>query len=164
MNTGSILPGVTHEQAMEYAAEVIHTTLPALEERRITLALEPLGPSEGNFLLTAGEAVELIDRVNSPFVRLHLDVKAMSSEPTPIPEIIRSQRGHLAHFHANDPNRQGPGFGDVDFHPICKTLLEIDYQGWVSVEVFDYSPGIERLTRQSIEYLKQCFAEVASAT
>jgi sugar phosphate isomerase/epimerase len=80
----------------------------------------------------------------------------MSTESTPIPEIIRKHRTMLVHFHANDPNGQGPGFGKLDFVPILKTLREIDYRGWVSVEVFDYSPGGERLARESIRYLHQC--------
>ena len=33
---------------------------------------------------------------------------------------------------------------------------EISFQGWISVEVFDYKPGPERLARESIAYLKKC--------
>jgi len=152
----NLLPGVSLAQAHEYAADTLSYALPALEATGVTIALEPLGPSEGDFLLTAAEGVQLLERIASPWVRLHLDVKAMSSEPTPITEIIRAQAQHLHHFHANDPNRQGPGFGEVKFEPILQTLEEIGYEGWVSVEVFDYSPGIERLARESIEYLKRC--------
>ena len=38
--------------------------------------------------------------------------------------------------------------------PVLDALREIDYDGWVSVEVFDYSPGIERLVTESIANLK----------
>ena len=85
----------------------------------------------------------------------------MSSEAMPIPELIRRNRAMLAHFHANDPNRQGPGFGEVDFLPILEALGEIDYRGWVSVEVFDYTPGVERLARESIEYMRACLEKLA---
>lgn len=79
----------------------------------------------------------------------------MASESQPIPDIIRANRDIMVHFHANDPNRQGPGMGDVDFVPIFAALKEINWQGWVSVEVFDYTPGIERLTHESIANMRR---------
>jgi sugar phosphate isomerase/epimerase len=152
----NLLPGVTMEQAMGYAAEVFRAAMPVLEECGVTLAVEPLGPAEGDFLNKAADAVRLIGMVDHPNCRLHLDCKAMSSEGPPIPDIIRANREHLVHFHANDANRQGPGFGAIDFVPIFAALREVGYDGWVSVEVFDYTPGIERLARDSIEYMRKC--------
>ncbi len=157
----NIEPGMSYEQAADHAVEVITASLPELERSNVVLALEPLGPEETNFLTTAEETVRLIERIGSPHVRLHLDCKAMATESQPIPEVIRQNARHLAHFHANDPNRQGPGFGEVEFVPIFQTLREIEYRGWVSVEVFDYSPGIERLARDSLRYMKECLAAVS---
>ena len=151
----NLAEGMTKGQGMAYAAEVLCEVLPVLESNRIVLALEPLGPQETNFLLTAAEAVELIERAASPQIQLHLDCKAMANEAMPIVELIRRNRRWLAHFHANDPNRQGPGFGSLDVLPIFAALKEVGYDGWVSVEVFDYSPGIERLARESIEYMRR---------
>lgn len=159
----NLLPGVTHDDAMKYAAEVIQRAMPAYAECGATLAIEPLGPQEGDFLLTAALGSQLVDMVASPHCRLHLDVKAMSSEGTPIPEIIRANRRHFAHFHANDANRRGPGMGDIDFLPILATLREVGYDGWVSVEVFDYTPGVEALARESIDYLRQCENRLGAA-
>ncbi|MDZ4779064.1 MAG: sugar phosphate isomerase/epimerase family protein [Planctomycetia bacterium] len=151
----NLLPGVSHEQATEFAVEVFSAAMPVLEDLDVILAVEPLGPAEGNFLLTAAEAAALIERVGSTHCRLHLDCKAMSSEVQSIPEIIRQYAPLLTHFHANDPNRRGPGMGDLEFLPILEALAQIDYRGWVSVEVFDYSPGPERLAKESIDYLRE---------
>lgn len=159
----NLLPGVTHQQAMQHAADVLRAAVPYLEETEVTLAVEPLGPEEGDFLRTARLGVELIKMIASPNVRLHLDCKAMSCESVPIPEIIRQNSALLAHFHANDPNRQGPGFGEVNFLPILEALGQIDYRGWVSVEVFDYTPGVERLARESIQYMQQCLEKLANS-
>ena len=156
----NLLPGVTLDQAMRYAADVLQHAMPVLEECGVGMAVEPLGPEEGDFLLTAKLGIELIRLVDSPHCRLHLDVKAMSSESRPVPDIIRSSAAHLEHFHANDSNRRGPGMGDVDFLPILSALNEIGYQGWVSVEVFDYTPGVETLARDSIQYLQRCLAKL----
>jgi sugar phosphate isomerase/epimerase len=155
----NLLPGVDKPTAMKYAADVISAALPTFEKCGVTLALEPLGPAEGDFLLTADEGRELANLIDSPHVKLHLDCKAMSSESKPIPDILRANRDIMVHFHANDPNRQGPGFGELDFVPIFAALKEITYDGWVSVEVFDYSPGIERLASDSMANMRRAAAE-----
>lgn len=154
----SILPGVDRRQAEDYAVEVLSGLHKELERTGVILAMEPLSPQETNFLNTAEETIQLLRRLGSPHIKLHLDCKAMSSESAPIPELLRRHRADMAHFHANDPNRQGPGFGALDFIPIFRALREIDYRGWVSVEVFDYSPGPRRLAEESLAYMKRCLA------
>ena len=154
----NLLPGVSHEQALDFAADVIRGAVDDLEECAVKLLVEPLGPQEGDFLLTAESGIELIEKVDSPQCRLHLDVKAMSSEAKPIPQIIRESAAYFEHFHANDANRRGPGMGDTDFAPIFAALAEVGYRGWVSVEVFDYEPGVEALAKESIEYMQQIAA------
>ncbi len=158
----NLLPNVTHDQAMALAADCIQGALHSFVVADVVLAVEPLGPQEGNFLNTAELGVQLIEMIGSPRVRLHLDVKAMSTESQPIPDIIRKNAPHLEHFHANDPNRLGPGMGDVDFVPIFAALQEINYQGWVSVEVFDYTPGPERLARESMANMQACLKQLAA--
>ena len=152
----SLPEGMTREQGMAYATEILGELVPVLEKVDVVVALEPLGPQETNFLCTAAETMELIERVGSSHVRLHLDCKAMATEPTPIVELILRNQDAMVHFHANDPNRQGPGFGSLDFVPIFKALRDVRYDGWVSVEVFDYTPGIERLAKESIDYMRRC--------
>jgi sugar phosphate isomerase/epimerase len=151
----SLLPGVTAEQALDHIHEVFSRLVPVLETTDTVVALEPLSPAETDVLTTAAETCRLIERIGSPHVRLHLDVKAMSSEAEPMPDVILASARHLEHFHANDPNLQGPGFGAVDFTPIFTALDEVRYAGWVSVEVFDYAPGPERLARESIDYMRR---------
>lgn len=150
----NLLEGVTPQQGFDYAVEVFTEIAPVLEDCGVTLALEPLGPEEGDFMLTAASAVELAKAVDSSNVKLHLDVKAMSTEEKVIPSIIEDSKDWLVHFHANDPNRRGPGMGKVDFEPIFAALKKVQYSGWVSVEVFDYEPGIEVLAAKSLRYMQ----------
>lgn len=146
--------GQSREQASANAAAVLRQVVPALREHNVQIAVEPLGPEEGDFLNTADEACELIDAIGDESVGLHLDVKAMSTETLPIEQVIRKYADRMIHFHANDPNRLGPGMGDVDFKPIMKALRDVKYDGWISVEVFDYELGAETLARESITHLR----------
>jgi sugar phosphate isomerase/epimerase len=156
----SLLPGVTLEQAHGHILEVFSRLLPVLETTDMVVVLEPLAPRETDVLTTAAETCRLLEAIGSPHVRLHLDVKAMAAEPTAAPEIIRASAPWLEHFHANDENLQGPGFGSVDFLPIFQALAGVGYAGWVSVEVFDYTLGAERLARESLAYMRRIEAEL----
>jgi sugar phosphate isomerase/epimerase len=156
----NLLPGVTKPDAMRYAADCIQGALAALEENEVVLCVEPLGPAEGDFLLNAKAGIRLAEMVGSPHCKLHLDVKAMSSEGRPIEGIIRDSRDWMVHFHANDPNLLGPGMGDVDFRPIFAALKEVNYNGWISVEVFKYEPSPDEIARRSMEYMRRTLAEV----
>jgi sugar phosphate isomerase/epimerase len=155
----NLLSGVSYDDAEAYATEVLHAVMPACRQYDVTIALEPLGPAEGNFLLNAKAGIRLAKMVDSPHCKLQLDVKAMSSEGRPIADIIRDSRDWLVHFHANDPNLLGPGMGEVDFKPIFFALREIGYDRWVSVEVFNYEPSPDEIARRSIEYMQKMLAQ-----
>jgi len=153
--------GATKLEAGDYAADTLSQALPICADQGVKLCLEPLTAQETDFINTCAEAVELIDRVNHPNLILHLDVKAMSSEVVPIPRLIDLYCGRTGHFHANDPNKRGPGFGDTDFVPIFQALRANNYLGWISVEVFDYSPDPVTIARESIRYMQHCAAQAA---
>jgi sugar phosphate isomerase/epimerase len=144
----------THTEGEGRAADLLAHLAPKLTERGVILGLEPLGPQETNFMQTAQSAVRIIEAIDSPNVRLHLDVKAMSSEQVSYGELIRNYAPWLVHFHANDPNKLGPGMGSVDYREFWPELVA-HYRGWLSVEVFDYSPGPEVIARKSRDYLAE---------
>ncbi len=152
----SLLPGVTCDEAFALAADTFRAAMPAIGRLGVRVCMEPLSPADTDFVQTCAEAVRLIGMVDHPNFVLHLDVKAMSSEPTPVPDLIRRHATAAGHFHANDANLRGPGFGDTDFAPIFRALRDAGYAGWVSVEVFDYKPDPETIARKSIEYMRQC--------
>ena len=151
-----------------HAADRLQACLePALERatlHSLTLCLEPLPPPEADFILTLQEAVSLLHRFEHPALRTIFDVKSASSEGIPLPQLIRRYAPEIAHVHANDSNRRGPGFGETDFVPILGTLNEIGYQGYVSVEVFDYSPDPTTIARDSLNYIRDCLSRLDLST
>ncbi len=153
---------MTHADAMKNAADTLSGVTELLEKYGVTIAIEPLGPGEGNFLNLASQGVALIKMIDHPNIRLHLDVKAMSSEPEPVDKIIKDNKAYTVHVHANDPNLLGPGMGEFDQRPVFKALHETNYQGWVSVEVFDFKLGYEEILRQSMQGMQSAIQSFPS--
>jgi sugar phosphate isomerase/epimerase len=158
----SLLPGVSWDQAFDLATATFRDAMPAVADCGVMLCIEPLAPAETDFLNTCAEGARLMEAVAHPNFVLHLDVKAMSSEDRPVPDLIRQYSPRTGHFHANDPNMKGPGFGDVDFVPIFKALQDSGYDRWVSVEVFDYSPDPETIATKSLEYMQRTARQAQS--
>jgi sugar phosphate isomerase/epimerase len=148
--------GATRAQATDWAVETFCRAAAGIGDAGVRLCLEPLSPPEADFINTCTEACALLDRIAHPSFALHLDVKAMATDEAAVPELIRRYAARTGHFHANDVNRRGPGFGDTDFVPIFRALREADYRGWVSVEVFDYTPDPETIARESLQYMREC--------
>ena len=152
--------GSTYEDAFKRSVDVFSEMAEECEKQGGTIALEPLGHVETDFITSAEEGIEIIKAVNSPACRLHLDVKAMSYEDKPINQIIKDSAPWLEHFHANDPNLRGPGTGEIDYVPIYEALGEINYDKWVSIEVFKYDPDAPTIAREGIEFLRKMEKEI----
>ena len=154
----NVMPQVSFEQAWSWAAETFRVAVGQSEQRAVTICFEPLAPVETNFINTASDAIRFVEQLRSPNFKIILDVKAMCSETKPIPQIIQESWPHFAHFHANDKNMKGPGFGEVDFKPIAAALKEVGYNNFVSVEVFNFDEGPETIAANSLRYLQTVFA------
>ena len=154
----SIVEGQTKEGAWQRAVELLSSVLDKAGKLNLTICLEPLSPVETDFINTVAEGMKMVRQINHPNLKIHLDVKAMCAEQTPVPDIISSVRAEdVGHFHVNDANLYGPGMGDVDYGPIAEAIKDIGWDKWLSVEVFKYDPDPETIARKSIEYLRLFF-------
>ncbi len=155
----NVPPGQSYGEVWERSVQVFRQISDHAGQRGVCLCIEPLGAVETNFVQTAAQARRLVRDVDHPDFRMILDVKAMCEDEEPIPDVIRHCAPYLRHFHANDANRRWPGSGETDFAPIAAALYEIAYDGYVSVEVFDFSAGPEKIAHRSIEYLRSVFGK-----
>jgi sugar phosphate isomerase/epimerase len=151
----NLLPEWDRGDAVKRAAEVVRAVSEEAGKHGVVIAMEPLGKKETNIFNTAEETIDFCKLVDHPACKLHLDVKAMTDESKPIPQIIEESKDWFVHFHTNDPNLLGPGMGEVKYEPIIKALRDVNYHGWLSTEVFDYKLGPDVIAQRSIEYLRQ---------
>jgi sugar phosphate isomerase/epimerase len=147
--------GRSRAEAWKSTAEIMHSCGVRALEQGVVFCIEPLSSNETNFIVNVDEAAELVRQVDHPGFQMMVDMKAMSHDPRPIPQQIRTVHPLFQHVHLNDPNLRGPGMGDLDFQPILQTLGELNYARWLSVEVFDFTPGAEQTARDSLAYLRK---------
>lgn len=161
----SIEPPTTFQEAWKRAQEVFADCAATCAERGVTICLEALGPKETNFINTAEEAARMADEIGHPNIDIMLDVKAMSTMPGGIVETVRRFGGRARHFHANEPCGKGIGMPltaeegtNVEMRPVLKALADSGYNGWVSVEPFDYNPNPTTVAEVGLRTLKAAIA------
>jgi len=127
----------------------------------VTYCIEPLAPRETDFVNTVAEAAAIVDEIGSPALKTMIDCSAAGqAEREPVDALMARWMpgGRIAHVQVNDPNRRGPGQGEMAFAPIVATLLRMQaqghYRGIVAVEPFDYVPDGIGSAARAIGYLK----------
>ncbi|MDB5947848.1 MAG: Xylose isomerase [Ramlibacter sp.] len=157
----SVPPGSSHEQASERATDCFAQVAVAARDSGVVYCIEPLSTRETDLINTVAEAVRIVDRVNSPGLKTMIDCSAAGQVEQEAIEVLLARwvpSGHIAHVQVNDPNRRGPGQGDMNFAPVLEAILRLeasgDYQGVVAVEPFDYVPDGPACAARAIGYLQ----------
>ena len=127
------------------------------EAAGVTYCIEPLSRDQTSHVNTLEEAAGIVAAVGSPALAAMLDcASAAPTEAEPIPDLLRRHvpSGLVQHVHLNDPNRRGPGEGNLAFAPILASLLEVGYDGWTGVEPFVYEPSGAACAARAAGYLR----------
>ena len=151
----NVYPGLSYELAWEYARETFAHCAETAEDVGVYLCIEALARRETDFINTLTEALRMVHEVGEPHFRAMVDTKAISDDGRPLPEIIREGGAMVEHVHVNEPDGRGPGTGDTDFRAVADALRGIGYDGYVSVEVFDYKPDPLTIARESLAFLRR---------
>ena len=156
-----IKEGVAYEQAWEWFKQAMTAAARTPGGEAFRVCIEPLAAAtNNNFIFTAAEAKRLAQEINLPNVGVIIDTYSGSQEEDDLPAAIRDTGALLYHYHCNDLNKRAPGWGDTDFVPIMRALLDIDYPHWCSIEVFDFDLDPYEHAKKGLETLKKAL-EVA---
>lgn len=143
--------------AIERAIEMLGTAAAAAQAAGVIYCLEPLAPKENDFVHTVAEAAAIVRRIGNPHLATMIDCSATAqTEDRPVAEVIREwmPSGLVRHVQVNDPNRRGPGEGEMPFTPILRALVETGYDGDIAFEPFIYEPDGGACAARSIGYVK----------
>lgn len=130
------LNGYSEERAFGIARECFACVAPDYERLGICLCLEANPSQYGcQFLTDSAQAAKMVRAVNSPGFRLHLDTACMYLAGEDLPRAIRSNFDLVSHFHVSEPFLGSMDTPVIDHESVAKTLRELKYDGWVSLEM-----------------------------
>ena len=90
------------------------------------------------------------------------DVHNAIDEAEPHAALVDRYFDRIRHVHVNELDGRHCGAGDYDFKPVFEVLRRRDYQGWISLEAFDFTPGAERLANESLRHLESQIDQLTS--
>jgi D-psicose/D-tagatose/L-ribulose 3-epimerase len=154
------IDGTTPAEAAKCLAEGLAKIAPHARNRNVTILMEPLAPHLCNVVNSMDEAVAIVKQVGNPAVQSMFDTHNTTAEKLPLPEVIRKHFSHIRHVHLNEMDGKYPGSGGFAFAPVLKTLRDLNYRGWMSVEVFDFQPDGETVARNALTYLQRLEREM----
>jgi len=119
-----------------YSAEVLHEVADYAQQANIVLTPEALNRFECYLCNTMEQLAELVRQANHPHVRAMFDTHHANMEEKRFPEAIRTISPYLAHVHISENDRGTPGDGHIPWDDTFRTLAEINYTGWMTIEAF----------------------------
>jgi sugar phosphate isomerase/epimerase len=152
-----IAPGETHAIALDRLRDAMAQIALAAARVGVVYCIEPLSRRETALINTVAEAADLVRAIDHPNLRTMIDCSAVGlTETDSVPDLIERwlPSGLIAHIQVNDPNRRGPGQGDMQFAPILAALKRHQYAGVIAVEPFDYVPDGPGAAAFSAGYLR----------
>lgn len=154
--------GLTREQATRNYIDGLATVAPHAATRGVTILVEALPIGQCDVIQSLAEAAGVVRELASPGVRTMFDVHNAIDEVEPHPVLIDRYFELIRHVHVNELDGGHCGSGNYDFRPILEMLRSRDYQGWISLEAFDFSVGAETLANESIRHLESQIQQLPS--
>jgi D-psicose/D-tagatose/L-ribulose 3-epimerase len=146
--------GLSRAEATRHMADGLASVAPHAAGRGVTVLLEALPLNQCDVVQTLEEAAGIVEEIASPAIQTMFDVHNAIDEREPHAALIERYFAHIRHIHVNELDGRHCGAGDYDFRPVLEALRRLRYQGWVSLEAFDFSYGAERLAEESLRHLE----------
>ncbi len=117
------------------------------ESSDVTFVLENLNTEvdhPGTPFARAADTLALVSAVDSPHLKLNLDLYHAQIGEGNLIELIGRAAAHLGEVQVADvPGRAEPGTGEVRWPAIARALADVGYDGVVAMEAFASEPGID---------------------
>ena len=164
---GKMYPLASSENEKGWAIENIQKVGEYAATLNVNISIEPWNRYETYFINRLDQAIKILDQLNLSNAGIHGDTFHMSIDEKNIADAYLKTGNKLNHVHMADSNRAAPGQGHTDFLPILQILKDINFSGYLTMELIPAASdpfacirdgGAEefkdKYTEQSIKHLK----------
>ena len=115
------------------------------QQRGVIILVEPLPGSATDVVNTMSEAMYVVNKIGHPAISTMFDFHNTLDESEPLHELVRKYYDNIEHVHFQNMDGTIVTTDAIPqkFIPVFEVLKENGFEKWVSLEVFDYSPGGE---------------------
>lgn len=153
--------GLTTAQAEQNYIDGVRSIVADLEATGVTLCVEALPAEQCDVILTLDRAAEIVETIGSARVQTMFDSHNAVDEVEPHAALVARHWPKVRHIHVNELDGSYPRpDGGYDFKPVLQVAKDRAFEGWVSMEVFDFTPGAEKIVNESIAYLRAEIGEL----
>jgi len=153
---GPVAPGESWTAALKLFVEMVKPVAEHAEKEGVLLLIEP---EPGLLIETCDQFLEFMQHIDSPAVGMNYDVGhafCVKDDPaTTIPRVAP----YIRHFHLEDiaatrvHHHLIPGEGAIDFAAVIAAIRAIQYDGWLTVELYPYIDDPDVAARRAREVL-----------
>ena len=153
--------GMNKQEAWKYSLEGLQDVAKYAKDLGITLVVEPQA-ADCNLIESADDALQLAEESGESNVKVMFDTfHALFRSEVPS-DYVYKMKDKLHHVHISDDDRLPPGQGTVNWDSVLRALKEIDYKGYLSMEIGfgTRKADPDWYAKTSIDYLKEKLKEI----
>lgn len=124
------------EDEYNWSAEYLNTMGDYAQKAGVLLTPEAVNRFECYLCNTMEQLSYLLKKVDHPNVKAMFDTHHANIEEKNIADAIQFIAPRLGHFHVSENDRGTPGSGHITFDETFRTLKDINYKGWLTIEGF----------------------------
>ena len=140
--------GVSEDAARKTLVENLKFAAKALKAEKIDLLIEPINTFDipGFYLSRTQQALDLINDVDASNLYVQYDIYHMQRMEGEVANTLKRHLDKIKHVQlADNPGRNEPGTGEINYQFLFRWLDEIGYKGWVGCEYKPKAGTVEGL-------------------
>lgn len=163
---GGPLDGMEVETGLRIFKEGLEAVESLAREKGVKVLIEP---EPGLLIERSDQFLDFIDGLDQNVFALNFDIGhfyCVNEDPA---ALVPALQRHTRHYHLEDISADRvhhhllPGLGAIDLPAVLQAINQLDYQGFVTVELYPYEDNPVETARKALAYLRALFPALSPA-